>query len=68
MDIKKEIEEAYKELIEKYSSYIKAETELANQLDGFFDKSYLDKMVEARAEWQLSSNKFYNLLVLINKK
>ena len=67
MDIKQQLEDAHIELVEKFSEYLKAETELANQANGFFDKKYLDKMIKTKTEWQLSSNRFYGLLSLVSK-
>ena len=67
MDIKEQLEEAHKELVEKFSDYLKAETDLANQANGFFDKSYLDNMIKTKTEWQLSSNRFYGLLSYLAK-
>jgi hypothetical protein len=42
------------------------EKELANQMNGFFDKSYLDKTAKAKTQWQAASNNFYTLLAKFN--
>jgi len=68
MDIKKQLEEANKELVEKFSKYLETEIELASQANGFFDKRYLDNMIKAKSEWQLASNRFYGILSHITKK
>jgi hypothetical protein len=67
MEIKKQLKDAYKESSEKLALYLKAEEELTNEPEGFFDKLRLDNMVKAKSEWQLANNKFMELLSYVNK-
>lgn len=54
------------EFIKKTDKYIKADKELSD-VQGFFDSLLIDKLVQAKSEFEIACNNYNNFLVMVRK-
>lgn len=55
------------EAAHKFANYLRAETELLDQGNGFIDKEFIDQYKNAYSEWQTSQNTFNEVLSFLIK-
>lgn len=68
MLIKNHLEDLREQFELKTNELIAAEQQLWQQGNGFFDKSLLDKLADARAEFQKAETEYQKFLTLIIQK
>jgi hypothetical protein len=65
-EFKKRLDELGRDAAKKQGEFISAQNKLFNEAkavqNGFFDKSFMDKLDKKEKEWQEASNKFYDWL------